>query len=81
MSMYFHGYAGGFTLIEQSLVHTFFCAGCWWRDVIRESTFDSSHTQRVLVGLKWGMVLFIVSEIMFFLHSFGHFFILVLILL
>jgi len=74
MAMYFHGYAGGFTLIEQGLVHVFFCAGCWWRDVIRESTFDSSHTQRVVVGLKWGVVLFILSEIMFFVAFFWAFF-------
>ena len=47
---------------------------CWWRDVIRESTFDNSHTTRVLVGLKWGMVLFIVSEIMFFFAFFWAFF-------
>ena len=72
--MYFHGYIGGFTLIEQAFVQLFFCAGCWWRDVIRESTFDNSHTTRVLVGLKWGMVLFIVSEIMFFFAFFWAFF-------
>jgi cytochrome c oxidase subunit 3 len=74
MAMYFHGYSGGFNLFEQGLIQAFFCAGSWWRDVIRESTFDSSHTNRVLVGLKWGMVLFIVSEIMFFFAFFWSFF-------
>jgi len=74
MAMYFHGYNGGFFLMEQALIHLFFCAGCWWRDVIRESTFDLSHTKRVLVGLKLGMILFIVSEIMFFFAFFWSFF-------
>ena len=74
MAMYFHGFIGGFFLIEQALIHVCFCAGCWWRDVIRESTFDVSHTKRVLVGLKWGMILFIVSEIMFFFAFFWSFF-------
>jgi cytochrome c oxidase subunit 3 len=77
--MYFHGYSGGFTLFEQGLIQAVFCAGCWWRDVIRESTFDTSHTNRVLVGLKWGMALFILSEIMFFFAFFWSFFFLVLI--
>jgi len=74
MVMWFHGSAAGSTLIEQGLIHVFFCAGCWWRDVLRESTFDFSHSPRVLVGLKWGMILFIVSEIMFFFAFFWAFF-------
>lgn len=74
MALFFHGYSGGVSLIEQALVQLFFCAGCWWRDVIRESTFDISHTRRVLTGLKWGMILFIISEVMFFFAFFWSFF-------
>jgi len=47
---------------------------CWWRDVVREGTFEGQHTQSVQVGLKWGMLLFIVSEIMFFFAFFWAFF-------
>nr|YP_007374669.1 cytochrome c oxidase subunit III [Urochela quadrinotata]AFI54778.1 cytochrome c oxidase subunit III [Urochela quadrinotata] len=46
----------------------------WWRDVIRESTYQGNHTNKVVSGLKLGMLLFIISEIMFFLSFFWSFF-------
>nr|WDY84620.1 cytochrome c oxidase subunit III [Macrodiprion sp. 2 GYN-2022c] len=46
----------------------------WWRDIIRESTFQGLHTSNVLEGMKIGMILFIVSEIFFFLSFFWAFF-------
>nr|YP_009477600.1 cytochrome c oxidase subunit III [Gyge ovalis]ASC43038.1 cytochrome c oxidase subunit III [Gyge ovalis] len=46
----------------------------WWRDVARESTFQGHHTLMVQTGMKWGMVLFIVSEVMFFFSFFWSFF-------
>jgi len=46
----------------------------WWRDVTRESTFQGLHTQVVINGLRWGMILFITSEILFFFSFFWAFF-------
>nr|AWX92097.1 cytochrome c oxidase subunit III [Ugyops sp. APL-2018] len=46
----------------------------WWRDVTRESTFQGEHTKKVTKMMKTGMMLFIVSEIMFFLSFFWSFF-------
>ena len=46
----------------------------WWRDIIREATFEDQHTSVVQKGLKLGMVLFIVSEVMFFFAFFWGFF-------
>nr|BAH59309.1 cytochrome oxidase subunit III [Hestinalis divona] len=46
----------------------------WWRDVYRESTFQGKHTILVYKGLRWGMILFIVSEIFFFVSFFWAFF-------
>nr|UZN44213.1 cytochrome c oxidase subunit III [Acharax sp. NY-2022] len=46
----------------------------WWRDVIRESTFQGSHTNKVANGLRWGMLLFIISEVMFFFAFFWAYF-------
>jgi cytochrome c oxidase subunit 3 len=46
----------------------------WWRDVIREATFEEQHTVAVQKGLRLGMVLFIVSEVMFFFAFFWAFF-------
>lgn len=46
----------------------------WWRDVIRERTFQGYHTLAVTSGLRWGIILFITSEICFFGAFFWAFF-------
>nr|QII41355.1 cytochrome c oxidase subunit III [Oreta fuscopurpurea] len=46
----------------------------WWRDIYREGTFQGKHTIMVVNGLRWGMILFIVSEIFFFISFFWAFF-------
>nr|ATA58335.1 cytochrome c oxidase subunit III [Bolivaritettix yuanbaoshanensis] len=46
----------------------------WWRDVTRESTYQGLHTTKVAVGLRWGMILFITSEVLFFISFFWAFF-------
>nr|UPL65655.1 cytochrome c oxidase subunit III [Petillopsis calcar] len=46
----------------------------WWRDIVRESTFQGKHTIKVVEGLKWGMILFIISEVFFFISFFWAFF-------
>ena len=46
----------------------------WWRDVIREATFQGFHTPVVQLGLRYGMALFIASEVMFFSAFFWAFF-------
>nr|YP_010373215.1 cytochrome c oxidase subunit III [Dicerca corrugata]UPI13489.1 cytochrome c oxidase subunit III [Dicerca corrugata] len=46
----------------------------WWRDVVREGTLQGLHTFKVTMGLRWGMILFIVSEVFFFISFFWGFF-------
>nr|QJF72904.1 cytochrome c oxidase subunit 3 [Nephus voeltzkowi]QJF72930.1 cytochrome c oxidase subunit 3 [Nephus voeltzkowi] len=46
----------------------------WWRDVTRESTFQGHHTSMVSMGMRWGMILFITSEVFFFISFFWAFF-------
>lgn len=46
----------------------------WWRDVTRESTLSGYHTSKVIEGIKIGFILFIYSEIMFFIRLFWGFF-------
>nr|QXU57643.1 cytochrome c oxidase subunit III [Cherax punctatus] len=46
----------------------------WWRDITREGTYQGLHTKIVISGLRWGMILFIVSEILFFFSFFWAFF-------
>nr|QNG56241.1 cytochrome c oxidase subunit III [Platisus obscurus] len=46
----------------------------WWRDIVREATFQGLHTYNVTMGLRWGMILFITSEVFFFISFFWGFF-------
>ena len=64
--MFMHGYSGGRTLFITGFLTILFCMYIWWRDIIREGTFEGQHTHVVQLGLRMGMLLFIVSEIMFF---------------
>ncbi len=45
----------------------------WWRDVIHEGR-EGDHTPVVQLGLRYGMILFIASEVMFFVAWFWAFF-------
>jgi cytochrome c oxidase subunit 3 len=45
----------------------------WWRDVIKEAN-AGDHTPVVSIGLRYGMILFIASEVMFFVAWFWIFF-------
>merc|ERR1719167_2122684 len=46
----------------------------WRRDITREGTYQGLHTKVVAIGLRWGIILFIVSEVLFFLLFFLSFF-------
>jgi heme/copper-type cytochrome/quinol oxidase subunit 3 len=70
MHFFFHGgklLFLGFTILA-------ICVVCWWRDVVIEATYYGDHTRVVQRGLRYGMILFIVSEIMFFFAFFWAFF-------
>lgn len=41
----------------------------WWRDVSREASLQGNHSSFVIWGLKMGIILFIISEIFFYLFS------------
>jgi cytochrome c oxidase subunit 3 len=45
----------------------------WWREVIKEGKIGD-HTPVVSIGLRYGMILFIASEVMFFVGWFWGFF-------
>nr|UUK33604.1 cytochrome c oxidase subunit 3 [Didemnum perlucidum] len=46
----------------------------WWRDVVRESTYLGFHVPMVMKNIYYGMILFIISEVFFFLGFFWTFF-------
>ena len=70
MTMYMHRYIGGWSLLMTGFAVIFYVMYTWWRDIVREATFEDTHTVTVQKGLRLGMILFIVSEIMFFFAFF-----------
>lgn len=72
LAAWFHSYSIipiciGLTLILLTIFQ-------WWRDIVRESTFMGHHTSFVVDSLRFGIVLFITSEVIFFLAFFWAFF-------
>nr|UBN08783.1 cytochrome c oxidase subunit 3 [Macropanesthia kraussiana] len=57
----------GFTIMILTMIQ-------WWRDIVREGTYQGLHTKFVTKGLRWGMILFIISEVFFFISFFWAFF-------
>jgi cytochrome c oxidase subunit 3 len=46
----------------------------WWRDVLKESATPGLHSAVVRLGLRYGMMMFIASEVMFFVAFFWAYF-------
>lgn len=72
--LYFHGYSLGLQTTIFGLIGVLASMTLWWRDVVREGTLEGHHTNIVQLGLRYGMILFIVSEVMFFFAFFWAFF-------
>src|SRR5271163_3165728 len=70
--LYMHGH--GWTLMIIGVLCVLGIMAVWWRDVIREATFEGHHTPIVQLGMRYGMTLFIASEVMFFVAFFWAFF-------
>lgn len=61
-------------LLLLGIVATLLTIVQWWRDITREGTYQGLHTSRVVIGLQWGIILFITSEVLFFFSFFWAFF-------
>jgi cytochrome c oxidase subunit 3 len=46
----------------------------WWKDVVIEAVKEKAHTEITYLGFRYGMALFIASEVMFFVAFFWAFF-------
>jgi cytochrome c oxidase subunit 3 len=57
-----------------SILVLFWISYKWWLDISIEGTILGQHTSRVQTGLRWGIILFIISEILFFVRFFWAFF-------
>ncbi len=69
-----HKEPAGHFLLPIGFIAVVACSFFWWRDVIREGVKDHAHSKAVSNGLRVGMVLFICSEIMFFVAFFWAYF-------
>jgi cytochrome c oxidase subunit 3 len=67
LAAHFNSYA---TLVIGALI-VFVTMFFWWRDVIRESRTPGLHSPVVRLGLRYGMMFFIASEVMFSSPSSG----------
>jgi cytochrome c oxidase subunit 3 len=72
--LFMQGFIGGWGLFLTGFIALLYVMFTWWRDIIREATFEESHSFTVQKGLRLGMILFIVSEVMFFFAFFWAFF-------
>src|SRR5690242_4289007 len=50
--LYLHG--GYVWLLIVGVIAVLSCMAIWWRDVIREATFQGMHTPVVQLGLRYG---------------------------
>ena len=72
--LYFHFYIWGFSHLIFSLITLLITLFGWFSDIVFEATFEGQHTIKVQKNILVGMLLFIISEIMFFLAFFWGFF-------
>lgn len=72
--MYMHFFQNGGLTLAFGVAILVSSMAIWWRDVVREATYEGMHTKLVQKGLRLGVILFIVSEIMFFFAFFWAYF-------
>jgi cytochrome c oxidase subunit III len=70
----FAAHYGSYALLVIGVLIILFTMFMWWRDVIHESRTPGLHTPFVRLGLRYGMMLFITSEVMFFVGFFWAYF-------
>jgi len=70
----FHGYVMGDFLLTCSLILLMWGMGLWFKDIITEASYLGFHTDKVQKGISLGVVLFIISEVFFFLSIFWAYF-------
>src|SRR5688572_20921071 len=73
-AMYMHKFNLGKITAIFGLCSVLFSLSCWWADIIFEATHLGQHTVLIQKGLRYGMLLFILSEVMFFASFFWAFF-------
>lgn len=73
-AMTFHEMGEGPYVLAAGVLAVMACCFYWWKDVIYEGLVGKHHSNEVRHGLRFGMALFITSEVMFFVAFFWAFF-------
>jgi cytochrome c oxidase subunit III len=69
-----HALQPGSYVFGVGVIGMLYTAASWWIDVIKEAEWGGYHTRVVQISLRYGMILFIASEVMFFVAWFWAFF-------
>ena len=70
----FGGIKPGSYVFGAGLLGILYVMFSWWSDVIKEAEYGGFHTRVVQISHRYGMILFIASEVMFFVAWFWAFF-------
>jgi cytochrome c oxidase subunit 3 len=69
-----HLFAAAPLIFGAGAIGTLYTMLGWWRDVTNEATYQGYHTRVVQISHRYGMILFIASEVMFFVAWFWAYF-------
>jgi cytochrome c oxidase subunit 3 len=69
-----HSFSSAYIVVYSALFLVMTSMSFWFRDIISEATYLGDHTLAVQKGLNLGIILFIVSEALFFMGIFWAFF-------
>src|ERR1044072_2980644 len=67
-------YAAAPVISAAGVIGVLYTMFAWWRDVINEAEHKGDHTRVVQISHRYGMILFIASEVMFFVAWFWAYF-------
>src|SRR6476619_1956187 len=69
-----HSYAAAPIVFGIGVIGVLYTMAGWWIDVVQEALFNGYHSRVVQISHRYGMILFIASEVMFFVAWFWAFF-------
>jgi cytochrome c oxidase subunit 3 len=69
-----HMFAAAPLVFAAGVIGVLYTFLAWWRDVVREAQHQGHHSRVVQISHRYGMILFIASEVMFFVAWFWAYF-------
>ena len=69
-----HMYPAPWMVFALGTIGVLYTMASWWTDVIKEAQWKGDHTRVVQISHRYGMILFIASEVMFFVAWFWAYF-------